>query len=71
LYLTLATYDKAYEEYIRYSGEGSNVDFTSTKDGPFLRMNIFGPYYIGEADHKKSFGRFVLAFVLQMKHGSA
>ena len=65
VYLTFATFDKDYVEYVSENLDAEVVPSEESDPGPFLRMNEFGPFNTTDRTHMKCLGYYVLAFTLQ------
>lgn len=65
VFLTFATFDKDYVEYVSGNLNAEVGSSRESKPGPFLRMNEFGPFITTNKSHMKCLGYYVLAFTLQ------
>jgi hypothetical protein len=57
VYLTFATFDDEYVEYVSGNAE--------VKDDTFLRMNQFGPFVTSNPDHMRCLAYYILAITLE------
>jgi hypothetical protein len=61
VYLTFATFDKDYVEYVSRNLDAEVGPSEESNSGPFLRMNEFGPFDTTNKSHMKCLGYYVLA----------
>jgi hypothetical protein len=65
VFLTLATFDKKYVEYVSGTLNAKVKSSGESNPGPFLRMTEFGPFLTNNKSHMKCLGYYILAFTLQ------
>ena len=65
VFLTLATFNKDYVEYVLGNLNAEVKSSKGSTSGPFLRMNEVGPFITTNKSHMKCLGYYVLAFTLQ------
>ncbi|KAJ5920350.1 hypothetical protein N7516_011208 [Penicillium verrucosum] len=60
IFLTIANYDSRYLAYLK------NEETPLGSDGPFLRMNTYGPWNIGYPTHMKELATFILCVAFEV-----
>lgn len=64
MYLTFAMITSDYVNYVKNKLKDKHLGV----NGPFLRMQTFGPWTTRESKYVKSLGRIILAFTLEQTH---
>ena len=65
IFLTFATYDKNYVDYVSGNLTAEVGQSKESGSNPFLKMNEFGPFNTTIESHMRCLGYYILAFTLQ------